>query len=104
MVDVMGTQFDKLTTKLDVFVDEIRTGNALIEKLSSIVERQFMAFERVFVTSERQVQYSERQILAIEKWNELFIEQVSLMHCNSTFQYLESNIWNLLVDINIQDE
>jgi len=67
MVDVMGTQFDKLTTKLDVFVDEIRTGNALIEKLSSIVERQFMAFERVFVTSERQVQYSERQILAIEK-------------------------------------
>jgi len=31
MVDVMGTQFDKLTTKLDVFVDEIRTGNALIE-------------------------------------------------------------------------
>ena len=42
MIDVMDTQFDKLTTKMDIFVDAIGTGNALKEKLSFIVERQVM--------------------------------------------------------------
>jgi len=38
MVNVMDTQVDKLKTKLDVFVDAIGTGNALTQKLSTIVE------------------------------------------------------------------
>jgi len=45
MVGVMDTQFDKLTTKLDIFVDAIGKGNALIEKLSSFVEIRVMASE-----------------------------------------------------------
>ncbi|KAL2325438.1 hypothetical protein Fmac_024496 [Flemingia macrophylla] len=39
MVDVMDAQFDKLTTKLDVFTDYFGRGNDLTQRLYDIVER-----------------------------------------------------------------
>lgn len=38
MIDAMDTQFDKLTTKLNVFVDTIGIGNALTKKMSSLLK------------------------------------------------------------------
>ncbi|KAL2333634.1 hypothetical protein Fmac_014847 [Flemingia macrophylla] len=39
MVDVLDAQFDKLTTRLDVFTDYFGRGNDLTQRLSDIVER-----------------------------------------------------------------
>ncbi|KAL2323197.1 hypothetical protein Fmac_027576 [Flemingia macrophylla] len=83
MVDVMDVQFDKLTTKLDVFVDYLGQGNALTQKLSDIVERQ---------------------VLAIERRNEIINEQVNVMRRTSTFQHSELDILDILVNMNLQDE
>ncbi|KAL2340535.1 hypothetical protein Fmac_008475 [Flemingia macrophylla] len=41
MVDVMDAQFDKLTTRLDVFTDYFGRGNDLTREVIDIVERQW---------------------------------------------------------------
>ncbi|KAL2346268.1 hypothetical protein Fmac_000268 [Flemingia macrophylla] len=83
MVDVLDTQFDKLTTKLDLFADYLGQGNALTQKLYDI---------------------AERQVLAIERRNEIINEHVNVMRRTSTFQHSESNIWDMLVNMNLHDE
>ncbi|KAL2316885.1 hypothetical protein Fmac_030761 [Flemingia macrophylla] len=83
MVDVMDAQFDKLTTKLDVFTDYFGRGNDLTQRLSDIVERQ---------------------VVAIERRNDLINEQINVMRRTSTVQYSESEIWDILVRMNLPDE
>ncbi|KAL2342518.1 hypothetical protein Fmac_003803 [Flemingia macrophylla] len=83
MVDVMDAQFDKLTTRLDVFTDYFGRGNDLTQRLSDIVERQVVAIERI---------------------NDLINEQINVMRRTSTFQYSESDIWEMLVAMNLPDE
>ncbi|KAL2333848.1 hypothetical protein Fmac_015061 [Flemingia macrophylla] len=83
MVDVMDAQFDKLTTKLDVFTDYFGRGNDLTQRLSDIVERQVVAIERI---------------------NDLINEQINVMRRTSAVQYSESDIWDMLVRINLPDE
>ncbi|KAL2341764.1 hypothetical protein Fmac_009704 [Flemingia macrophylla] len=83
MVYVMDAQFDKLTTKLNVFADYLGQGNALTQKLSDI---------------------AERQVLVIEQRNEIINEQVNVMRRTSIFQHSESYIWDMLVKMNLQDE
>jgi len=46
----------------------------------------------------------ERQVIAIKKCNEILNEQVGMMKRSSTFQYTESDIWEMLSGMNIQDE
>ncbi|KAL2340178.1 hypothetical protein Fmac_008118 [Flemingia macrophylla] len=83
MVDVMDAQFDKLTTRLDVFTDYFGRGNDLTQRLSDIVERQVVAIERI---------------------NDLINEQINVMRRTSTVQYSESDIWEMLVGMNLPDE
>ncbi|KAL2337137.1 hypothetical protein Fmac_011583 [Flemingia macrophylla] len=82
MVDVMDAQFDKLTTKLDAFTDYFGRGNDLTQRLSDIVERQ---------------------VVAIERRNDLLNEQINVMRQTSTVQYSESDIWEMLVRMNLPD-
>ncbi|KAL2333233.1 hypothetical protein Fmac_014446 [Flemingia macrophylla] len=83
MVDVMDAQFDKLTTRLDVFTDYFDRGNNLTQRLSDIVERQ---------------------VIDIERRNDLINEQINVMRRTSTVQYSELDIWEMLVCINLPDE
>ncbi|KAL2345645.1 hypothetical protein Fmac_006930 [Flemingia macrophylla] len=83
MVDVMDAQFDKLTTKLDVFTDYFGRGNDLTQRLSDIVERQ---------------------VVAIERRNDLIYEQIYVMRRTSTVQYSELYIWDMLVGLNLPDK
>ncbi|KAL2320268.1 hypothetical protein Fmac_029237 [Flemingia macrophylla] len=83
MVDVMDAQFDKLTTRLDVFMDYFGRGNDLTQRLSDIVERQ---------------------VVAIERRNDLINDQINVMRRISTVQYSESDIWEMLVAMNLPDE
>ncbi|KAL2320733.1 hypothetical protein Fmac_029702 [Flemingia macrophylla] len=83
MVDVMDAQFDKLTTRLDVFTDYFDRGNNLTQRLSDIVERQ---------------------VNAIERRNDLIKEQINVMRRISIVQYSESDIWEMLVCMNLLDE
>nr|KYP70601.1 hypothetical protein KK1_009821 [Cajanus cajan] len=83
MIDVMDAQFDRLTTRLDAFTDYLGQGNALTQRLSDIVERQ---------------------VVAIERRNEIINEQVNILRRISTVQYSESNIWDMLVAMNLEDE
>ncbi|KAL2328622.1 hypothetical protein Fmac_022049 [Flemingia macrophylla] len=83
MVDVMDAQFDKLTTKLYVFTYYFGRGNDLTQRLSDIVERQ---------------------VVAIERRNDLINEQINVMRQTSTVQYSESDIWDMLVLMNLPDE
>ncbi|KAL2343350.1 hypothetical protein Fmac_004635 [Flemingia macrophylla] len=79
----MDAQFDKLTTKLDVFTDYFGRGNDLTQRLSDNVERQ---------------------VVAIERRNDLINEQINVMRRTSTVQYSESYIWDILVRMNLPDE
>jgi len=45
----------------------------------------------------------ERQVIAIEKCNDILNEQVGMMRRNETFQYTKSDIWQMLVGMNIQE-
>lgn len=45
----------------------------------------------------KQAEMAERQAIAMEKQNDL-------MRRSSTMQYLESEIWDMLVQINLDDE
>ncbi|KAL2334211.1 hypothetical protein Fmac_015424 [Flemingia macrophylla] len=83
MVDVIDAQFDKLTTRLDVFTDYFGRGNELTERLSDIVERQ---------------------VVAIERRNDLINEQINVMRRTLTVQYSESDIWDMLVGLNLPNE
>ncbi|KAL2341132.1 hypothetical protein Fmac_009072 [Flemingia macrophylla] len=83
MVDVMDAQFDKLTTKLDAFTYYFGRGNDLTQRLLNIVERQ---------------------VVAIERRNDLLNEQINVMRQTSTVQYSESDIWEMLVRMNLPDE
>jgi len=83
MVDLMDSQFEKLTTKLDGFMDVMGSGNSHFENIS---------------------QAAQRQVVAIEKRNEILIKQVSMMRRMTNFQYSESDIWEMLSAMNIPDE
>jgi len=83
MIDIVDSQFDKLTTKLDGFMEVMGAGNSHFEKMSNI---------------------AERQVIAIEKRNDILNEQVGMMKRSSTFQYTESDIWEMLAGMNIQEE
>ncbi|KOM42507.1 hypothetical protein LR48_Vigan05g011100 [Vigna angularis] len=83
MVDIMDSQFDKLTTRLDGFMDVMGSSNAHFEKISSIIERQ---------------------VIAIEKRNEILNNQVEIMRRTPSFQYTEDNIWEMLSTMNIQED
>jgi len=79
-MDVLDSQFDKLTTRLDGLMDVMGSGNSHFEKISMMAERQVIAFE---------------------KRNDILIEQVGMMRRNGTFQYTESDIWEMLSGMNI---
>jgi len=66
MVVVIGTQFDKLTTRLDRVVEAIVSGNMLTENMSQV---------------------ALHQVVATEKRNELMHEQVTILRRSSTIQY-----------------
>jgi len=83
MVDLMDSQFEKLTTKLDDFMDVMRSSNCHFEKISCVAEHQVIAFERR---------------------NDILTEQVGMMKRNATFQYTERNIWEMLVQMNIHKD
>lgn len=76
MVDLMDSQFQKLITKLDEVMDVMRSANSHLEKLSSIMEQK---------------------VIAMKKQN-------YIMRRTTTFQYLESDIWEMLAGMNIQEE
>jgi len=82
MVNLLDSQFDKLSTKLDGFMDVMESGNTQFEKMSYI---------------------AERQVIAIEKRNDILSQQVGMLRRNATFQYTESDIWEMLEGMNIQD-
>ena len=46
MIDIVDSQFDKLTTKLDGFMEVMGAGNSHFEKMSNIAERQVIAIEK----------------------------------------------------------
>jgi len=52
----------------------------------------------------KQVEMAERQAIAMEKQNDLISEQTSIMRRSSAMQYLESEIWDMLVQLNLDDE
>ncbi|KAL2348929.1 hypothetical protein Fmac_002929 [Flemingia macrophylla] len=83
MVDVVDAQFDRLTTRLYAFTDYFGRGNNLTQRLSDIVERQ---------------------VVAIERRNDLINDQINVMRRTLTVQYSESDIWEMLVDLNLPDE
>ncbi|KAL2322065.1 hypothetical protein Fmac_026444 [Flemingia macrophylla] len=83
MVNVVDAQFDRLTTRLDAFIDYFGRGNDLTQRLSDIVERQ---------------------VVAIERRNDLINDQINVMRRTSTVQYSESDIWEMLVGLNLPDE
>ncbi|BAT83427.1 uncharacterized protein HKW66_Vig0110600 [Vigna angularis] len=76
MVDLMDSQFEKLITKLDELMNVLRSSNSHFEKILSIMERQVSAIE----------------------------EQNYIMRRRSTFQYSESDVWEMLAGMNIQEE
>jgi len=83
MVDFMNSKFKKLTKKLDRFMDVMGMGNSRFEKISFTIERQ---------------------VIAIEKRNDILVEQVGMMQHMTNFHYSESDIWETLADMNIYDE
>ncbi|WVZ07362.1 hypothetical protein V8G54_020708 [Vigna mungo] len=76
MVDLMDSQFEKLITNLDKLMDVMRSSNSHLEKLSSIMEQR---------------------VIAIKERNDI-------MRRTTTFQYSESDIWEMLAGMNIQEE
>lgn len=46
----------------------------------------------------------KRQVVSNEKRNQILNEQVEIMRRNSTFQYIEGDIWEMLFATNIQED
>ncbi|XP_047171435.1 uncharacterized protein LOC124839604 isoform X2 [Vigna umbellata] len=83
MVDLMDSQFEKLITKLDELMNVLRSSNSHFEKILSIMERLGSA---------------------IEEQNDIIEKQNYIMRRRSTFQYSESDVWEMLAGMNIQEE
>ena len=50
------------------------------------------------------LQYNRRHVIAEEEKKSIFRKHTHTLRRTSTFQYFESDIWKMLVEMNIQDE
>jgi len=50
------------------------------------------------------LQYNKSRVVAEEERKSIFRERTHTLRRTSTFQYFESDIWEMLVEMNIQDE
>jgi len=53
--------------------------------------------------TEENLQYNRRHVVVEEERNSIFREHTRTFRRTLTFQYSESNIWEMLVEMNIQD-
>ena len=76
MVDLIDAQFETLTTNLKEVTEAINVDNSNIKELSTIAREH----------------------------NVIFREHLHNMRCNSFYQYTESDIWDMLVQLIIPDD
>jgi len=111
MVDVIDLQLERLNTRFEGLTDILGRGSDQSDRLCHIAERQAISSEiatlssqRVANATEENLQYNRRHVVAEEERNSIFREHTRTLRRTSTFQYSESNIWEMLVEMNIQDE
>ncbi|ESW06105.1 hypothetical protein PHAVU_010G019800 [Phaseolus vulgaris] len=86
MVDV----FERMKTSVDKLVEVMREGNMVKNEQLQVAKRHAIAIER-------QNELMKRQ-------NDLKSEQISIMRRSSPVHYLESEIWDMLVQLNLHDD
>ncbi|KAJ1440303.1 hypothetical protein SESBI_01868 [Sesbania bispinosa] len=89
MIDLVETQMEKLTVGIGLVVDALSNGNVISEKLHNVAERQ--------------VTVAERQVVAMEKRNEIYHDQLTVLRHSRPHIYTEADVWDLLTDINVME-
>ncbi|KAJ1401888.1 Myb/SANT-like domain [Sesbania bispinosa] len=89
MIDLVETQMEKLTAGIGLVADALSKGNVISEKLHNVVERQ--------------VTMAERKVVAMEKRNELYHDQLTVLRHNRPHIYTEADVWGLLTEINVME-
>ena len=90
MVDVIENQFNMLNTNLQNCVASMNRGNDVIDEV--------LAISRVQATSSQEI------AAEIKRRNDYYGEHVQNDRRKSSYQYSPSDIWSMLIDLNIQDE
>jgi len=111
MVDVIDLQLEMLNTRFEGLTYILGRGSDHSDRLCHIAERQAISFEVVTLSSHRvanpteeNLQYNRRHVVVEEEQNSIFREHTHTLRRTSTFQYSESDIWEMLVEMNIHDE
>ncbi|KAJ1413045.1 hypothetical protein SESBI_19976 [Sesbania bispinosa] len=89
MIDLVETQMEKLTVGIGLVADALSNGNVISEKLHNMAERQ--------------VTMAERQVVAMEKRNELYHDQLTVLRHSRPRIYTEADVWGLLTEINVME-
>ena len=63
-----------------------------------------LSSQRVGNATKENLQYNRCHVVAEEERNSIFREHTSTLRRTSSFQYSESSIWEMLVEMKIQDE
>ncbi|KAK8472235.1 hypothetical protein PHAVU_002G149100 [Phaseolus vulgaris] len=110
MVDVIDLQLERLNTRFEGLTDILGRGTDQSDRLCHIAERQAISSKVVALSSQRvanateeNLQYNRRHVVAEEERNSIFREHTRTLPRTSTFQYSEYDIWEMLVEMNIQD-
>jgi len=111
MVDVIDLQLETLNTRFEGLTNIIGRGSDQSDRLCHIAERQTISFEVVALSSQRvanateeNLQYNKHHVVAEEERNSIFSEHTRTLRHTSTFHYSEYDIWEMLVEMNTQDE
>ena len=111
MVDVIDLHLERLIIRFEGLTDILERGSDQSDRLCHIAEWQAISFEVVALSSQRvanatkeNLQYNRHHVVAEEERNSIFREHTRTLRRTLTFQYSESDIWEMLVEMNIQDE
>ncbi|KAJ1429105.1 Myb/SANT-like domain [Sesbania bispinosa] len=96
MIDLVETQMEKMIAGIGLVAEALSKGNDISEKLQNVAERQASI-------NERQLTMAERQVVAIEKRNELYHDQLTVLRHSRPRIYTEADVWGLLTEINVME-
>jgi len=111
MVDIIDMQLERLNTRFEGLTDILGRGSDQSDRLCHIVERQAISYELIALSSQQvanatkeNLQYNRGHVVAEEERISIFREHTRTLYRTSTLQYSKSDIWEMLVEMNIQDE
>jgi len=88
MVDVIENQFNMLNTNLQNCLASMNRGNDAVDEV--------LAIARVQATSSQEI------AAEIKRRNDYYGEHVQNDRCKSLYQYSPSDIWSMLIDLNMR--